>query len=75
MNSEVRHQGMTGENQTRKQKASLLPPPSKGQVVTIPLELLPAYMKMHNLQPQYSSSLVIERETHFVLHCKRKGTR
>jgi hypothetical protein len=64
---------MTTENQTRKQKARLLPPPSKGQVITIPLEHLPAYMKMHNLQSQYSSSLVIERETYFVLHCKRNG--
>ncbi len=58
---------------TREQKARLLAPPANGQLVTVPMELLPVYMKMHNLQARYTSSLVIERETHFILHCKKNG--
>ncbi|WKZ38275.1 MAG: hypothetical protein QY332_10075 [Anaerolineales bacterium] len=64
---------MTEEKQTREQIARLLPPPSNGQFVTVSLELLPAYLGLHGLQAHYSSSLVIEQETHFVLHCKRNG--
>lgn len=57
---------------TREQKAYLLPPPANGLLVTVPLELLPAYIKIHGLKAERSSSFVIERETHFVLHCKRQ---
>jgi len=60
---------------TREQKARLLPPPRKGQLVTVPMELLPDYMRLQGLQARYTSSLVIERETHFILHCKRVGVR
>lgn len=55
--------------QTREEKARLLPPPSNGQFVMVPLELLPAYMTTHGLQPQYSSRITIMREPQFVLHC------
>lgn len=65
---------MPDKKATREQEARLLPPPSNGQLVMVPLELLPAYMAVHGLQAQYSSRITIMREPHFVLHCIKNSS-
>ncbi len=55
---------------TREQKAAQLPSPFKSDVVMVPLELLPAYLKAHKLESRRTSKITINREPYPLLHCE-----
>jgi hypothetical protein len=62
---------------TREQKAMQLPSPFKSDIVMIPLELLPAYLRVHGLEARRTSKIVINKESYPLLCCeasqKEKG--
>jgi len=54
----------------RDQRAAQLPSPFNSDVVMVPLELLPAYLKAHGLEARRTSKIVINKETYPLLHCE-----
>lgn len=54
----------------RDQRAAKLPSPFNSDVVMVPLELLPAYLKTHGLEARRTSKIVINKEPYPLLHCE-----
>ena len=54
----------------RDQRAAQLPSPFNSDVVMVPLELLPAYLKAHGLEARRTSKIVINKESYPLLHCE-----
>ncbi len=54
----------------RDQRAAQLPSPFNSDVVMVPLELLPAYLKIHKLEARRTSKVVINKESYPLLHCE-----
>ena len=54
----------------RDQRAAQLPSPFNSDVVMVPLELLPAYLKAHGLKARRTSKIVINKESYPLLHCE-----
>ena len=54
----------------RDQRATQLPSPFTSDVVMVPLELLPAYLKAHGLEARRTSKIVINKESYPLLHCE-----
>lgn len=52
------------------QRAAQLPSPFNSDVVMVPLELLPAYLKTHRLEARRTSKIVINKESFPLLHCE-----
>lgn len=49
-----------------------IPPPSSA-LVTVPLNLLLQYMRMHNLVSTSGGAITIFNERHFILYCRKEG--
>ncbi len=52
------------------QRAAQLPSPFNSDIVMVPLELLPAYLKAHGLEARRTSKIVINKESYPLLHCE-----
>lgn len=55
---------------TRDQRAAQLPSPFNSDVVMVPLELLPAYLKIHKLEARRTSKILINKNSYPLLHCE-----
>ncbi len=58
---------------TREQKVAQLPSPFRSDVVMVPLELLPAYLRLHKLEARRISKIVINKKSCPLLHCTGKS--